>query len=174
MKKIVYPFIACLAIASSAFAGAPMKESKEIAPAPEPCFKDHEFQLDVFGSWTASEHNNPHKDGWGGGLAVNYFFTKYIGIGVDGNVYDGDPAVWDATGRIIVRYPIEGTHCFAPYGFAGGGILADSTTVGTFHAGGGLEWRATHTFGVFTEGRYTWGGAAVDAAQVRAGFRFVF
>jgi opacity protein-like surface antigen len=175
MKKIVLPFLAVLALASSAFAGHEMKESKEYkAVPPEPCFKDQELQLDLFASWTDATNNNPHEDGWGGGIGVNYFFMKYVGIGVDGNVYDGGPAVWDFTARIIARYPIEGAICIAPYAFAGGGLLFDDTTVGTWHVGGGLEWRATHTIGVFAEGRYTWGGADVEATQIRGGVRFVF
>ena len=182
MKKITLPLIACLALASSAFAGQEVKESKETIPA-EPCFKDQELQLDIFGSWTESNANNPHTNGFGGGLGVNYFFIKYLGIGVDGDVYDGSSdkvggnrAVTDFTGRVIARYPIElGSFCIAPYIFGGGGILFDDITVGTWHAGGGLEWRATHKIGVFTEGRYTWGGGHdVDATQVRAGVRIVF
>jgi len=95
MKKIIIPFFACLALASSAFAGHEMKEMKDKNPVIEPCFKDQEIQIDVFGSWTDANHDNPHRDGWGGGLGVNYFFMKYLGVGVDGNVYDGGPAVWD-------------------------------------------------------------------------------
>lgn len=175
MKKIAIPFFTCLALASSAIAGHEVKESKEYkAPVEEPCFKDQELQLDLFGSWTNTLSNNPHKDGWGGGLAVNYFFMKYLGVGVEGNIYDGNPEVWDAGGRVIARLPIEGAVCLAPYAFAGGGISTDSTTVGTWLAGGGLEWRATHTLGIFTEGRYVWGGDDVNAVQIRAGVRFVF
>lgn len=175
MKKIAFPMLASLALVASAFAGQEVKESKEYKAVPDPCFKDTELQLDIFGTWTDATGNNPHKDGFGGGIGVNYFFHKYIGLSVDGNVYDGGPAVWDFTGRVIARFPIEtGSICIAPYVFGGGGLLFDNTTVGTWNVGGGLEWRATHTIGVFTEGRYTWGGADVDAAQVRAGVRFVF
>lgn len=173
MKKIALPFFACLALASSAFAGQPSKEVKSVVP-PEPCFKDQEFQLDLFGSYTDAVKRSPHGDGFGGGLAVNYFFMRYVGVGVDGNIYDGDVnGAWDFSGRIIARYPIEGV-CIAPYIFAGGGVATNGTTVGTLHAGGGLEWRATHSIGIFGEGRYSWGGDDIDAAQVRAGVRFAF
>ena len=173
MKKIAIPFFACLALASSAFAGHEMKEYKDKNPVPEPCFKDQELQLDVFGSWTDANHSNPHHDGWGGGIGVNYFFMRYLGVGVDGNVYDGGPAVWDVSGRIIARYPIEGSVCWAPYIFAAGGVSTDGTTVGTWGAGGGIEVRVTHHLGIFGEGRYTWGEDR-DAAQARLGVRFVF
>jgi len=176
MKSSTLPLIACLALASSAFAGQQVKESKNYQTPAEPCFKDQEFQLDIFGTWTEANNNNTNRNGFGGGLGANYFFIKYLGVGVDGNVYDGGHhAVADFTGRLIARYPIElGSFCIAPYAFGGGGLSFDDTTVGTWHAGGGLEWRATHKIGVFTEGRYTWGANETNATQVRAGLRIVF
>lgn len=176
MRNIALPLIASLALASSAFAGHEMKEIKETKSVVEPCFKDQELQLDIFGTWTEANAQNTNRNGFGGGLGVNYFFIKYVGIGLDGNVYDGGHhAVGDFTGRVIVRCPIEmGKCCIAPYAFGGGGLSFDDTTVGTWHAGGGLEWRATHQLGIFTEGRYTWGAEANQATQVRAGVRVVF
>ena len=179
MKKIVFSAMACLTLAGSAFAGQEMarssgKESKAIAP--EPCFRDHELQLDVFASYTSTQGGG-YNDGFGGGIAVNYFFTRTIGFGLDGNVYDGDQhGVWDTTARVIVRFPIENGICIAPYLFAGAGVQADSDTNGSVHAGGGLEWRASHTIGIFTEGRYTIveGDANNDGAQARLGVRFIF
>jgi hypothetical protein len=179
MKKIVFSALACLTLAGSAFAGHEMvrssgKESKAVAP--EPCFRDHELQLDVFASYTATQGGG-YSDGFGGGLAVNYFFTRMIGVGIDGNVFDGEVnGVWDTTARVIVRFPIENGICIAPYLFGGGGAEADGELVGTLHVGGGLEWRASHNLGIFTEGRYTWadGSSDNDAAQARLGVRFVF
>src|SRR5580693_58174 len=133
MKKIAFPLIACLALATSAFAGQEVKESKDYkTPAEEPCFKDQELQLDIFGSWTGANHDNPHASGFGGGAAVNYFFIKYLGVGVDSDTYDGGRrAVEDFTGRVIARFPVElGSFCIAPYAFAGGGLLFDDVTVG--------------------------------------------
>ena len=177
MKSIAITCVAGL-VASSAFAGqsvATGKDYKSPAPAPIPCFKEQELQLDLFASYTAFE-DGQYDDGFGGGIALNYFFTRYFGIGVDGNVLDGGASgVWDSTGRLLARYPLElGSTCIAPYAFGGGGVQADGTTVGTVHAGGGLEWRATPSFGVFGEGRYTWGGGDSEAVQARLGFRFVF
>jgi hypothetical protein len=180
MKKIALPFVACLALASSAFAGQEMKDSKDFkAPAPEPCFKDQEFQLDLFGSYTDGVSANNHGDGFGGGIALNYFFIRNVGVGVDGNLYDGSNAdpIWSATGRVIVRFPIDngvGSFCLAPYLFGGGGIEGDGSSFGTLHAGGGLEWRATQTLGIFGEGRYTWGESSRNSSQARIGVRFVF
>ncbi|HEX8296184.1 MAG TPA: hypothetical protein VF593_07775 [Chthoniobacteraceae bacterium] len=179
MKKIAYSFIACLAVASSAFAGQEMKESKEYkTPLPEPCFKDTELQLDLFGSYTNTEGGG-YKDGFGGGIAVNYFFMRYLGVGVDGNVFDGGVnGVWNTSASLIARFPIElGGFCLAPYILAGGGASFDSTSSGNLHAGGGLEFRVVpQRIGIFAEGRYTWNAAAGadDGTQIRTGIRLVF
>lgn len=178
MKKIALSLFACLAFAGSVLAGHEVsyKDSKKTVIPPEPCFKDTELQLDVFASYTANQGGG-YSDGFGGGIAVNYFFHRMIGIGVDGNVYDGDVnGVWDTTARLIIRFPIEGSVCLAPYIFGGGGAQTNGELTGSLHLGGGLEWRATHTFGVFGEGRYTWveGDSDNDAAQARLGIRFVF
>ena len=177
MKTLLVPFLACLAIAPGAFAGGgkDVKESKVVqTPAPEPCFKDREFQIDAFGSYTDGTKRNGHGDGFGGGIAANYFFMKTFGVGVDGNIYNGNVnGAWDLGGRLIARFPIEGRVCVAPYIFAGGGVSTDGSTVGTWNTGGGLEWRVTHSIGIFGEGRYTWGEDR-DAAQARIGIRFIF
>lgn len=195
MKKIALPLIACFAAASVAFAGQEVKETKEYKNPVEPCFKDQELQLDIFGTWNGNNHDNPHHNGFGGGAAVNYFFMKYLGVGVESNTWDGgirsyenthhqringshsgDVAVEEFGGRLIARYPLElGSFCLAPYAFGGGGLLFDDVTIGTWNAGGGLEWRATHKIGIFTEGRFTWGGGhEIDSVQVRTGVRIVF
>ena len=179
MIKIALYSLATLALASSAFAGQEIVSKNYKEPySPEPCFKDVELQLDVFGTYNDRVSNgDKYKDGFGGGIAVNYFFTRYLGVGVDGNVWDADVhGLWQATGRILARYPLElGSFCIAPYIFGGGGVQTDSETVGCWLAGGGLEWRATPSFGVFGEGRYTWtADTASDTAQARVGLRFVF
>lgn len=178
MKKIAFSFIAGLAVASSALAGHEVKESKEYKTPIEPCFKDQEFQIDLFGSYTDATSRSQYGDGFGGGIALNYFFLRYLGIGVDGNLRDSDASeVWNVTGSLIARYPIEaGGVCLAPYVLAGGGYQVDGSGDGTWHAGGGLEWRAVpQKLGIFAEGRYTWAGDDDDnSAQVRAGVRFVF
>lgn len=179
MKKIAFSFIAGLAVASSALAGHEMKASKEYKqPLPEPCFKDMEFQLDLFGSYTDAADRSQYGDGFGGGIALNYFFMRYLGVGVDTNLYDGDVnGAWNFSGSLIARYPIEaGGVCLAPYVLGGGGYQVDGSGDGTWHAGGGLEWRAVpQKLGIFAEGRYTWAGDDDNnSAQARLGVRFVF
>jgi hypothetical protein len=175
MKKLVYPLLTLLAMSVGAFAGTETVQSKQtVAPLPELCFQDREFQLDLFGSYTDSLEQNPHSDGFGGGIALNYFFIRNLGIGVDGNVFDGNAnGVWAPTGRLIVRFPIDSA-CIAPYVFGGGGYEVNGDGFGTAHAGGGLEFRVKPNLGVFGEGRYTWGESDRDSAQYRVGLRFVF
>ena len=176
MKKITLPLIACLALASSAFAGQEVKESKDTKVVEEPCFKDQELQLDVFSSWTNARDSREHNSGFGGGLGANYFFMRYLGVGADANVTSTSNGLWTFSGSLIARYPIEAGHfCIAPYALAGGGFQTDGVNAGTWHVGGGLEWRATPHLGIFTEGRYTWAGDHIeDTVQVSVGMRFVF
>ena len=180
MKKLTFTLLATVALSSSVFAGREVvdyKDGKTTSYPPEQCFKDTEFQVDIFGSYTDTVSSGRYGDGLGGGIGVNYFFSRYLGLGVDGNVFDGNAnGLWQTSGRLIARYPIEtGSLCIAPYVFGGAGVQSNGETVGSWHAGGGLEWRATHSFGLFGEGRYTWtADSAEDSGQARLGARFVF
>ena len=83
----------------------------------------------------------------------------------------------DSTGSLILRYPLElGSFCIAPYALGGGGVQTGAgSTLGSVHAGAGLEWRATPKLGIYSEGRYTWTTEhAEESTQVRLGVRFVF
>ena len=187
MKKIVFTLIAGLGTASSVLAGPHTVDKKVVVPVTEPCFGDHELQLDVFGNYMHGTHSAVHRDdGFGAGLGLNYFFTRYIGLGVDASVnnlfrdkngnkqHDG---VFDSTGSLIFRYPLElGSFCIAPYALGGGGVQTGAgSTLGSVHAGAGLEWRATPKLGIYSEGRYTWTTEHnEESSQVRLGVRFVF
>jgi len=57
-----------------------------------------------------------------GGIAGNYFFTRYLGAGLQGYALGADDIIGQTAGNLIFRYPIPGTRV-APYGFAGGGVL---------------------------------------------------
>ena len=178
MKKTVIAAVASLALAGAAFAGSyePMKDfKKEMIPPPPPtCFSDTEFQLDFFGTYNWTIDPNEYHDNAGGGVAANYIFARYFGIGADTNLFSGGAnGVWQSSGYLILRYPID-DYCLAPYAIAGGGYQYDGHGEGTWHAGGGLEYRVVpHSVGLFTEGRYTW-AEDNDTAQVRAGLRVVF
>lgn len=175
MKKLTVSLLTSLVVLGTSFAG-PAKSFKDKNPVPEPCFKDQELQVDLFGSYNDFQNASQYKDGFGGGVGVNYFFLKNVGVGVDGNVVGGGVhGVWNTTGSLILRAPLElGSLCVAPYVLGGGGYQADGTSSGTLHAGGGLEFRVIkQKLGIFTEGRYTW-AEDNNSAQVRSGIRIVF
>lgn len=135
----------------------------------ESCFADQEIQLDVFGSYTDSNSNG---DGWGGGLGVNYFFQRHIGVGGDINLWNGgDDAEFQWTVNLIARWPIEsGSLCLAPYAKVGYGHQDGDGYLSTT---AGLEYRINPKLGIFGEGVYNWGDED-DFGQLRAGVRWVF
>lgn len=175
MKNTILHLLACGSVAASAYAGHEVAHAeKGFMPPAEPCFHDREFHLDVFGSWIDTRSAG---SGFGGGLGATYFFHRYVGLGVDANLADVSNGLWTTSSSLIGRYPLElGGVCIAPYALAGGGIQADGTISGTWHAGGGLEWRATPSFGVFSEGRYVWTASDKSEENVRVsvGLRIVF
>ncbi|HZC35249.1 MAG TPA: outer membrane beta-barrel protein [Chthoniobacterales bacterium] len=209
MKKITA--LAVVGLTSQAitgFAGEPVVPSKEVVPPPAPVqelYRANEWQFDVFGAYAPAGGRGNRFLGdhaWGGGGDVNYFFTKYFGLGLEGDILSG-------TGRInsgavsgqfalngLVRYPIGHTG-FAPYAFAGigGFVPGEGSDFFTFshgiarrirngnsddvllegHWGAGLEYRFTHHIGVFADGRYE----VVDKSRnnfglIRTGVRFAF
>ena len=204
MKKLglgVVVCAVCLTVASACFAGPMTRSSKEYkAPVEEPqCFGDHEFQADIFGAYGVTEEGQGaimRDHGWGGGVGLNYFFTRWFGLGVDGCWLDVKPGDSHrivengeththvdsaATGSIILRYPID-RWCLAPYMFVGGGAQWSCGVYGSAHAGAGLEYRIIpQKLGIFVDGRCT---VLADKSSVpisnphftliRAGVRFVF
>lgn len=154
MKKyIITSFMAAVA-ATSVMAGTP---AKEVVKVEEPClFRDQEIQLDLYGLGDFYKGNNGNFEGnlnglgngqssrqisgrpaWGGGLGVNYFFMKYVGLGIEQSVFgrnsnansqnnpnfdgaDYGYTRWQTAGNLILRYPICSWN-LAPYIMIGGG-----------------------------------------------------
>jgi hypothetical protein len=131
-------------LASAAFAGQPVvsyDKGKQPIPVDEACFAEQELQLDVYGAFTGT-YGDDHDDGWGGGLGLNYYFDRNIGIGVDGTVTDGEgDELWQIHGHLLIRFPIdEGDSCWAPYLKLGGGYQVNGE--GGWSAGGGAGVKA--------------------------------
>jgi hypothetical protein len=59
---------------------------------------------------------------WGGGGDLKYFFTRNLGVGVEGFALDGNETVGAVLGTLTARFPI-GHSRFAPYVFGGVGAL---------------------------------------------------
>jgi hypothetical protein len=175
MKKLTIALLTVAVSATGAFAGTPAKTFKEtVAPAPECKFRDQELQVDAFGAGVFSNV----APGWGGGLGVNYFFTKYIGVGFEQDLVGrvGGNASWASIGNFFLRYPICSLS-LAPYAMVGGGAGYGPNQLGHGfgHVGGGLEYRFTNNIGLFSDARYVYSSEEPkNAVLTRAGLRFAF
>ena len=200
MKKLAFSLLAVASITATSFAGHEMvssgKDYKQPAPPEVTCFLDRELQIDVFGAYVdgnSSDHAGYLRDhGWGGGIGINAFFTRNIGIGVDGIwIYgkenaasnhdnDSDSTVFhNVTGSLIFRFPMDEI-CLAPYVFVGGGYTVDGDDWASAHAGVGLEYRVVpNKVGLFIDARWTYFGDRSGRGDQNnflgtAGVRFVF
>lgn len=179
MKKYIVTGLVAVVAASTALAGTDAK--KTVIPVEEPCkFRDTEFQVDAFALGAFYEQGSP---AWGGGLGLNYFFLRYVGIGVEQDVfgrsedtYGGGGTRWSTLGNFFLRYPICSWN-LAPYLMVGGGAVYgnNSSGVGVGHVGGGLEYRVTDNVGLFVDSRWLYSGEEPqNGCFSRAGLRFAF
>jgi len=179
MKKL--SLLVCAALALVSF--APKADAAGID-----LYNSHEFNLDIFGTRAFSDNDSRRlfdEDANGGGLALTYFLTEYIGVGLEGSLYEasGDTLATTAANAVF-RLPM-GDSGVAVYGLAGLGFIfnpddldedSDSEDVLFMgHAGGGVEWRFTEGFGIFSDVRYNFvERGSSDYASARVGMRFVF
>ena len=176
MKKyIITGLVAAIAATSSALAGTYSLGKKTVIPYEEPCvFRDNEFQIDAFGQGAFNNQGHP---GWGGGLGLNYFFLRYIGLGVEQSVFGrtGHGAEWATLGNLFLRYPICSWN-IAPYAMVGGGgLYGTGQGRGVGHVGGGLEIRFTDNIGLFGDARWLYSGESPHSGVLaRTGLRFAF
>jgi hypothetical protein len=174
MKKITIALLTVAVSATAAFAGTSAKTFKQtVAPTPECKFRDQELQVDAF---AAGAFYNEGRPGWGGGLGVNYFFTKFIGIGVEQDILGrGANTEWATSGNLFLRYPICSLN-LAPYALAGGGAAYGTGKGHGFgNVGGGLEYRVTENIGLFSDARWVYSAEEPKSAVLgRAGLRFAF
>jgi hypothetical protein len=130
-----------------AFAGTEVysnKNTQSVAPECPQWYADQEFNLTLSGvyGFTATEWRNDRYLGvdhaWGGAIDAKYFFHRYFGIGVQGDILavngreifeNGFTRVWGpedrhavgmALGTFTIRLPISCSR-FAPYVWGGGG-----------------------------------------------------
>ncbi len=214
MKKYIITGIAAAIAATSAMAGTAVS-SKQVVAYEEPClFRDNELQFDVFGLGYFNQGGNDFnyyginnapgisgRPAWGGGLGINYFFSRFIGIGLEQDLYgrqsgsspvDAGYTRWATIGNLFLRYPICSWNV-APYVMIGGGAnygntpqldVGNGQKVGTYtsgqgfgHVGGGIEYRLTQNIGLFSDARYIYSGVAGLAnnnLMWRYGLRFAF
>lgn len=190
-------------LGSTAMAGTPVPTEITPPPAPVSLYNAGELQFDLFGQYGVTSSGNERligDDAFGGGIGVNYFITRWFGLGGEGSLFDteGD-AVGTTTFNVFLRAPL-GESGFAVYGFTGIGITfnaddIDSDDFDDFqdrveddddpkdsddvllqgHVGVGIEYRFSPNFGIFTDARYTFVERDdSDFTLIRAGVRFAF
>lgn len=140
-------------------------------------FGPNEFQIDMFGTYASRDRFGVDRDRWGGGLGLNYFPSKYFGIGADSYLEEWKWP-YKANGSLFLRLPIEGAG-FAPYIFGGGGRQWKYLTEWTVHGGAGLEFRFNRYTALFGDARRVFSvshrdGDELDYWLARAGLRFNF
>jgi len=177
MKKLSLTIIMAVAVVGSAFAGTDSKTFKDkVVVEPTCVFRNTEFQIDTFYSGVIGSRNSVLGTGSGGGLGLNFFFAKYFGIGWEGSLYSnrGTASWMPVNGTFFLRYPICSWH-LAPYAMVGGGadFQRNRASVGYGNVGVGLEYRITNNIGIFSDGRYFYGGSG-NVANIRGGVRFAF
>jgi hypothetical protein len=145
-------------------------------------YKGCELNLSVFGTGTVGEETLRHpssrrveRDGrLGMGVALSYFFCRYVGV--EGYAYSESTAgafIDNAGGDLVLRLPIGDTG-LAPYIFGGAARQIDPLYQWTFDGGAGLEWRFAPHVGVFIDGRYVFADKTKDFGMGRFGLKFGF
>jgi opacity protein-like surface antigen len=181
MKRTLLSTVVVVALAMPSFAGQEVsspKEGEASVTSCAVCYKDQELQFSLFYSFS----NHPTNGGFGGGIGLDYFFHRYVGIGLEGNWFPGgekDAVITQAIGNVFLRYPLElngGRFSIAPYLLGGGGGLWDSKRSAVEgHIGAGLEWRFNEHWGIFADIRNAWTTyQGADIVEFRSGVRFVF
>ena len=185
MKKTLSLLAIVLATAATSFAGQAVSK-KVVVPAETCRFHSNEWQIDSSTVGLLGNSGGQSKEGLGGNLGVNYFFSKFVGIGVDNSVgserntgqsgFDGLQAFDSLQANLLLRYPICAWN-LAPYAMLGGGATWGPTSQGDGNVGGGLEYRFMSNLGLFADCRWLYGGNTgnhLSQAMPRIGFRLSF
>jgi len=135
-------------------------------------FESQELTLDLAGIYGSRNRQNFHGSTGGLGLGVNYFFTKYLGVGADTYFDEVDfPNHIDAS--LLGRYPLE-KFPLAPYGIAGFGRQFNDVSQWTAHLGLGAEYRFNRKMGAFIDFRHVFADKSQDLDLWRFGVRMGF
>jgi hypothetical protein len=128
-------------------------------------FPAHEWQLDAYGTV---------RDNWhlGVGVGANYFFTQWLGAGVETRMEKVD---WpnQINASLFARYPIEQWR-LAPYAFGGGGRQYRDGAQWMGHIGGGVDYRLKPGVGLFSDVRENFPEKNSDYVLWRFGLRLCF
>ncbi len=106
----------------------------------------------------------------GGGVLAEYFFCENFGIQGSYGAYATSSTHHQFDGDLVFRAPIRSL-CIAPYILAGGGMQSNSSNLGSYHAGAGIE-AHLGSFNIFADGAYHWVANDQNATIVRLGVKF--
>ncbi|HEX3628533.1 MAG TPA: hypothetical protein VH280_24250 [Verrucomicrobiae bacterium] len=139
-----------------------------------------QLSIDLYGVGLlhSSDFNNGdrarHNLRWGGGAGLNFFFTRYIGVGGDACAITFHHSFVDmTTANLILRLPIGGTG-LAPYLFGGAGYQFEGIDQIVGGGGVGLEVNVVPHFSFFVDARYLAAVKTEDFGMGRAGVRLSF
>jgi len=147
MKKPALILCAIIALVAQCHA---IEDDEGMQPAPPPCgwYRAREWSIDLWGASASAEGHQA----WGGGADIKYFWSRYLGLGIEGFFLNARDTAGAALGTLTARYPVGCSH-FAPYAFAGVGVLAGGSDTERFfrdeqarvigQLGGGMEFRLT-------------------------------
>jgi len=180
MKKQIGSIAAAIILSAGISEGAHLWEDPNdwwynnfrFAPE-EATYSAHEISADLFASFIGDDSSFGDGD-FGGGLGLNYFLTREIGLGTDVNISaDGGSLIDMVNLSGIYRLPIKESG-FAPYVYGGGGKGIDPDWQWLGHLGLGVEFRLNPNIGVFTDARYIWASESSERVLIRAGLRLIF
>ena len=138
------------------------------------CFNGNTANVSVFAAGILPESSTSDlDDAAGGGIAMNYFFTENVGLEGSYTIFGTESAVHQLSGSLILRLPIKSI-CLAPYALAGGSLHSDGVNQGTWHVGGGIDYRFASCVGIFADAQYNWAEDTSDYTTIRGGVRFGF
>ena len=147
-----------------------------------PIYQCNEVSLDAFGMGSVGNYTLAHpsndrirNDSQGGaGVGLNYFVTRFLGIGAEAYSQNTTGVFIDnASGNLLLRLPL-GESGFAPYILGGGGHQFDAAKLWFGQGGAGMEYRFCHNIGLFVDARCVWPNETKYYGVGRVGLRFAF
>lgn len=163
-------------------AAAPAIAADRMRPGANDKYRANEASLDLFGSSSVGQQTINNITGLrvnrdlrlGAGIGMNYFLTRYLGLGAEAYSENTAHSLVDSTSASVIgRFPL-GQSGVAPYVYAGGGRQCDPTTLWLAHAGAGLEYRFTPRVGAFVDARYVLTDGTPNFGLGRVGLRLGF